>query len=159
MAQGNLLWDENELIDEKTGCKKSRETVHLSPLFRYRKYPSLHLINSYAVFLFSCNFSVIEEEEEEATQPPLVGTLVEGESHSPLGEADYSRIGEADYSRGEGGEADYSGQDESRGGEGGDYDVEGSGSFAQPQAGSKYSKEREREHLKSEILKHDLKVQ
>ena len=32
MAQGHLKWDENELIDEKTGCKKSRETV---PLIQY----------------------------------------------------------------------------------------------------------------------------
>ena len=29
MAQGHLKWDPNELIDEKTGCKKSRQTVPL----------------------------------------------------------------------------------------------------------------------------------
>ena len=28
-AHGHLQWDQNELIDEKTGCKKSRETVPL----------------------------------------------------------------------------------------------------------------------------------
>ncbi len=52
--------------------------------------------------------------------------------YSRGGEADYTRGGEADYSRG--GEADYTGQDESRGGDA-DYDVEGSGTYAQPQAG------------------------
>ena len=30
MAQGHLKRDQNELIDEKTGCKKSRETVPLN---------------------------------------------------------------------------------------------------------------------------------
>jgi len=29
MAHAHLLWDQNELIDEKTGCKKSCETVYL----------------------------------------------------------------------------------------------------------------------------------
>ena len=29
MAQEHLKWDQNELIDEKTGCKKYRETVPL----------------------------------------------------------------------------------------------------------------------------------
>ena len=27
MAQGHLKWDQNELIDEKTGCKKSCESI------------------------------------------------------------------------------------------------------------------------------------
>ena len=35
MAQGHLKWDQNELIDEKTGCKKSRETVPLKDLFLF----------------------------------------------------------------------------------------------------------------------------
>jgi hypothetical protein len=30
MAQGHLKWDQNELIHEKTGCKKSRETFPLN---------------------------------------------------------------------------------------------------------------------------------
>ena len=36
MAQGHLKWDQNELIDEKTGCKKSRETVRINK--NYRKF-------------------------------------------------------------------------------------------------------------------------
>ena len=64
MAQGHLKWDQNELIDEKTGCKKSRETVPLNFVWKNIKWSIL--LNSmvlsrlgegegYAKFLLKCH--------------------------------------------------------------------------------------------------------
>ena len=86
---------------------------------------------------------LFKEEEEVETTTPAMGTAEDIQTMSEVsqggGDADYGQGGEADYSRV--GAADYTGQDESRGGGAGeeammDYDAEGSGSFAQPQASS-----------------------
>ena len=55
MAQGHLKWDQNELIDEKTGRKKSRETVPLSIVRR----PSKNIFIKGPVYKLDIKFSVL----------------------------------------------------------------------------------------------------